>query len=109
MFKIDKNQVFTVKWTELDKSKNKLDKISGWYFYHINGILLYVGKAVDLWNRFGHGYLKVDSKVHKNDQLKKFISAKSDMVEVIFAPMDKADLKDQETLWIQEHIPFFND
>ena len=33
------------------------------------------------------------------------IAARPNMVEVIFVPMDNADLKEQETLWIQEHIP----
>ncbi|GAB6608292.1 hypothetical protein bcgnr5379_49370 [Bacillus cereus] len=27
---------------------------------------MYLGKVVDLWSRFEHGYLKKDSKVHKN-------------------------------------------
>ena len=55
MFKVDKNKVFTVEWNELKKSKNMLNKESGLYFYHVNGILMYVGKAIDFWNRFGYG------------------------------------------------------
>ncbi|USK98221.1 GIY-YIG nuclease family protein [Bacillus tropicus] len=109
MFKIDKKRIFTVKWNELEKSKNKLNKVNGLYFYHVNGKLMYVGKAVDLWSRFGHGYLKEDSKVHKNVGLMEIIAARPNMVEVIFVPMDKADLKEQETLWIQKHIPLFNE
>ena len=70
---------------------------------------MYVGKAVDLWNRFGHGYLKEDSKVYKNADLMELIVSRPDMVEVIFAPIDKENLEEQETLWIQEHIPLFND
>ncbi|MES9667185.1 hypothetical protein [Bacillus nitratireducens] len=86
-----------------------MNKVNGLYFYHISGMLMYVGKAVDLWSRFGHGYLKEDSKVHKNARLMKLIAERTDMIEVIFVPMDKADLKAQETLWIQEHIPLFNE
>ncbi|WP_350300244.1 GIY-YIG nuclease family protein [Peribacillus frigoritolerans] len=86
-----------------------LNKESGLYFYHVNGILMYVGKAIDFWNRFGYGYLKEDSKVHKNTDLMELIASSPEMVEVIFAPMDKSDLKEQETLWIQEYIPLFNE
>lgn len=108
MFKIDKDKVFRVKWNDLRLHKDKLDKVSGLYFYHVNKKLLYLGKAVNLWSRFGHGYLKEDSKVHKNTSLMKLISVKSDMVEVIFVPMDEADLKEQETLFIQTYLPQFN-
>ncbi|QWH15287.1 hypothetical protein EXW38_29040 (plasmid) [Bacillus mycoides] len=86
-----------------------MNKVNGLYFYHVNGKLMYVGKAVDLWSGFGHGYLKEDSKVHKNVGLMELIAARPNMVEVIFVPMDKADLKEQETLWIQKHIPLFNE
>lgn len=108
MFKIDKNQVFTVKWNELEKSKDKLQNVSGLYFYHVNGKLMYIGKSFDLWSRFGYGYLKINSKVHKNACLMELISAKSEMVEVVFAPLCKDLLKEQETLFIQAFIPQFN-
>ncbi|USK64853.1 hypothetical protein [Peribacillus frigoritolerans] len=107
--KIDKNQVFTVKWNELEKRKNELDEVSGLYFYHVNNKLKYVGLSDNLWNRFNGGYLKEDTKQHINPKLMQLITSNSSVVEVIFAPLDKYLLKEQETLWIHEYIPEFNE
>lgn len=107
--KIDKNQVFTVKWNELEKSKNELDEVSGLYFYHVNNKLKYVGLSDNLWKRFNGGYLKENSKQYINAKLMELIESNSSAVEVIFAPLDKDLLKEQETLMIQEYIPEFNE
>lgn len=108
MFKIQKERVFTVKWIELEKNKNKLEKVSGLYCFHMNGRLLYVGKTEVFWNRFGRGYMKENSKVHKNPELMKLVLSKPEMIEIVFAPMDKEILKEQETLFIQTYIPQYN-
>lgn len=108
MFKIQKERVFTVKWTELEKNKSKLEKVSGLYCFHMNGKLLYVGQAEDLWRRFRRGYLKENSKEHKNQELMQIIFSKPEMIEIVFAPMDKELLKEQETLFIQKYIPLCN-
>lgn len=108
IFKVNKDIVFKSKFNELGKYKNMLNKVSGLYFYHVNKKLIYVGKSVDYWNRFGYCYLKKGSKVHKNPNLKKLIEFKPEIVGVVFAPMDNKLLKEQETLFIQEFIPLFN-
>lgn len=109
MFKIDKNRVFRVKFNELEKYQHYLNKVCGLYFYHVDNKLKYVGLSDNLWSRFSCGYLKEDSKQYINANLMKLIKSKSSSLEVIFAPMDRADLKEQETLWIQEYIPEFNE
>ncbi|MDM5257059.1 GIY-YIG nuclease family protein [Bacillus toyonensis] len=109
MFKIDKNQVFRVKFNELEKNQQYLDNVSGLYFYHVDNKLKYVGQSDNLWHRFNGGYLKEDSKQHRNPKLMKLIKSNPNSVEVIFAPMDEYLLKEQETLLIQKYIPEFNE
>lgn len=109
MIRIEKRNVFSVKFNELEKYKEKLDKLSGLYFYHINRSLMYVGISDDLWHRFKHGYLKEDTKQHINSGVKKLITSFSTEIEVIFAPLEYHLLKEQETLFIQEYIPKYNE
>lgn len=109
MIKVDKHNVFTAKFLELEQYQKDLVNRSGLYFFHVNKRLKYVGKSTDLWHRFKNGYLKEDTKQHINAKLMQLIASEPSVVEVIFAPMNKNLLKEQETLWIQEHIPEFNE
>lgn len=108
MLKIEKNKVFTIKWNTLKMSKEKLNKVSGLYFFHVNKELMYIGKSENLWDRFGNGYLKEESKVHKNNSLLTLIKSKPEDLIVSFAPMNIGDLKEQETYCIQSYIPKCN-
>jgi hypothetical protein len=106
---VNKHKVFRRKLVELEKNHHDLKNRSGLYFIHLNKRLLYVGLSEDYWKRFKHGYLKEGTKQHVNKKVLKLIDSNPTILEVIFAPMDKNLLKEQETLWIQEHIPEFNE
>lgn len=109
MFKINKSQVFTVKYLELEKYQKELENNSGIYFLHVEKKLKYVGISEDLWYRFKDGYLKEDTKQYVNSKLMQLIILNPSVVEVTFAPMDKYLLKEEESLFIQEYIPEFNE
>lgn len=109
MFIINKHKVFSDKYLKLENYQQALKNESGLYFFHVNNKLKYVGESKDLWNRFKNGYLKKNSKQHINMGIMGLIDSNPKEIEVIFAPMDKSCLKDQESLWIQEHIPEFNE
>jgi hypothetical protein len=109
MFKVNKHQVFSAEFLELEKHQWDLENESGLYFFHVDKKLKYVGLSEDLWHRFKNGYLKEDSKQHINAKLMHLIVSNPSVVEVVFAPMDKYLIKEQETLWIQEYIPEFNE
>jgi hypothetical protein len=109
VLKVNKHQVFKQKFLGLEQYQQELESKSGLYFFHVDKRLKYVGLSEDFWNRFKYGYLKEDTRQHVNPKLMQLISSHPSMVEVIFAPMDKYILKEQETLWIQEYIPEFNE
>ncbi|MFD6207118.1 GIY-YIG nuclease family protein [Peribacillus sp. NPDC060253] len=103
------NQVFRFKFTDIQNHQDQLKKESGLYFYHIDGSLKYVGISDDLGFRFYGGYLKEDSKQHRNSKLMQLIDSKPNEIEVIFKTMDKELLKEEETKIIQDYIPLCNE
>lgn len=109
VLKVNKHQVFSVNFWGLEKYQQDLVDESGLYYFHVNKKLKYVGLSEDLWHRFKNGYLNEDTKQHINPKLMRLIASNPSAVEVIFAPMDKYLLKEQETFWIQEYIPEFNE
>ncbi|WP_312471239.1 GIY-YIG nuclease family protein [Neobacillus sp.] len=101
-------QLRRIKFTEIKNYQEHLDKESGLYFYHINGSLKYVGKTNNLWHRFNSGYLKEESKQHRNPKLMQLFKSIPSDIEVIFKPMPKRELKEMESRFIQDWIPQFN-
>lgn len=102
------NKVFRIKFTQLKNHREQLNKVSGLYFYHVEGNLKYVGMSDNLWHRFNGGYLKEESKQHCNPELREMIRLNPRDIEVIFKPMIKDELKGEESRFIQDWIPQFN-
>lgn len=106
LLEIDKTKVFVVSWNELKNSEKRLCGLSGIYFYHVNGSLKYIGKADCYWTRFEKGYFNEDN--NHNPKLAKLIKSFPNEVAVVFLPMDKEDIDEQEVLFIEEWLPLLN-
>ncbi|MBS4213236.1 GIY-YIG nuclease family protein [Neobacillus rhizophilus] len=85
-----------------------MNKKSGLYFFHLKGGLKYVGKTDNFWKRFYSGYLKEESSQHCNPKLMQLVKKVPNDIEVIFKPLAKDELKEEESRFIQEWIPQFN-
>ncbi|MEK4738584.1 hypothetical protein MHH66_20120 [Bacillus sp. FSL H8-0492] len=100
--------MFRIKFTEIKNCQKQLDKVSGLYCYHVNRNLKYVGISNNLWHRFEGGYLKECSTQHRNSKLMQLIETNQNDIEVIFKPINKELLKEEETKFIQDWIPLYN-
>jgi len=101
-------KAFMIRFTEIKKYRQMLEKASGLYCYHVNKKLKYVGISNNLWHRFEDGYLKEDSAQHRNSKLMQLIESNPNDVEVAFKLIDGNSLKEEETKFIQEWIPEYN-
>ncbi|PGL59677.1 GIY-YIG nuclease family protein [Bacillus cereus] len=106
---MNKNKYIEVKFENVSNVIDELRGVSGLYLFHTLKHVWYVGKAVDLQNRFATAYLKKDgTPAHINKGLKQRIDAGCAM-NVIFVPMSVELIEKKEVEVIGRACPTFND
>ncbi|MDU2391862.1 hypothetical protein [Bacillus sp. (in: firmicutes)] len=106
---MNKKKYPNIKFEEVPSMIDSLRRVSGLYIFHTHGHIWYIGKAVDLHNRFITAYLKKGgTPAHVNEGLKQRIDAKGAM-SVIFVPMSVELIEEEEKKGIRKFCPWFND
>lgn len=104
-----KTKYIEVKFENVSNMIDELRGVSGLYIFHTLKHVWYVGKAIDLQNRFATAYLKKGgTPAHINDGLKERINAGCAM-NVIFLPMSVELIEQKEVEVIGRASPTFND
>ncbi|MBO9131428.1 hypothetical protein [Bacillus sp. 165] len=103
------DKISVKKFEDVPKMINSLREVSGLYIFHTLGHIWYIGKAVDLQNRFVTAYVKKGgTPAHINKGLKQRIDAGC-ATSVVFVPMALELIEAEEIRVIRKACPWFNE